>query len=182
MLTFIIRREYVNGKSSQASKLEGTCRETKLRGASETTAARPTEQCRLPSSHGNSVWRPRVQRAHASFTNRDIMASTIVPPLPRSSTNMIEKDHDPLVETLFDHEKWWRDKYHWFSAKGYQLRSRYHPNWRPSFTKSDLRFFHEDGKPMPVSPHLIQHQQFRSLNKNRGRASTMQSETANGLS
>ncbi|KAI0274570.1 kinase-like domain-containing protein [Russula aff. rugulosa BPL654] len=52
------------------------------------------------------------------------------------------------IGTLFDSELWWRDQYRAIEAQGYILRSRYHPNWRPSWKRSGKDFFSaEDGQP-----------------------------------
>jgi hypothetical protein len=56
------------------------------------------------------------------------------------------------IGTLFDSELWWRDQYRAIEAQGYILRSRYHPNWRPSWKRSGKDFFSaEDGQPTLVS-------------------------------
>ncbi|RXW14656.1 hypothetical protein EST38_g11206 [Candolleomyces aberdarensis] len=36
-------------------------------------------------------------------------------------------------ETLNPGEKYWRDKYRWLLDSGYRLRTRYHPDWIPSW-------------------------------------------------
>ncbi|KAH9983844.1 kinase-like domain-containing protein [Russula vinacea] len=52
------------------------------------------------------------------------------------------------IGTLFDSELWWRDQYQTIEGQGYILRSRYHPNWRPSWKRSGKDFFTaEDGQP-----------------------------------
>jgi hypothetical protein len=53
---------------------------------------------------------------------------------------------------LFRSEIWWRDRYRDFEAHGYSLRSRYHPDWQPSWKRSKKDFFDaEDGQPTIVS-------------------------------
>ncbi|KAH9985000.1 kinase-like domain-containing protein [Russula vinacea] len=37
------------------------------------------------------------------------------------------------IGTLFRSEEWWRDQYHDIYNRGYELRPRYHPNWKPSY-------------------------------------------------
>ena len=43
-------------------------------------------------------------------------------------------------------EQWWRDGYIEIAEHGYQLRPRYHPNWRLSSLKSGKYSHTEDGK------------------------------------
>ncbi|KAG1831342.1 hypothetical protein EV424DRAFT_1470080 [Suillus variegatus] len=38
---------------------------------------------------------------------------------------------------LTENEIWWRDHYNFLSEKGYKLRSRYSPNWVPSWTNTN---------------------------------------------
>ena len=53
---------------------------------------------------------------------------------------------------LFPSEVWWRDRYHDIEAKGYGLRRRYQPDWRPSWKESGKDFFSvEDGQATIVS-------------------------------
>jgi len=53
---------------------------------------------------------------------------------------------------LFPWEIWWRDRYHVLESCGYRLRSRYHPDWVPSWKKSGKSFLTvEDGQPSVVS-------------------------------
>ena len=54
--------------------------------------------------------------------------------------------------TLVKSELWWRDHYNDILARGYKLRSRYHPHWEPSWNKSKKEFFSvEDGQATIVS-------------------------------
>jgi len=54
--------------------------------------------------------------------------------------------------TLFDSELWWRDHYQVLENRGYRLRSRYRPDWAPSWKKSGKDFYTvEDGQPTLVS-------------------------------
>jgi len=51
------------------------------------------------------------------------------------------------VGSLYNSEVWWRDRYHDIEARGYELRSRYHPNWQPSWKELGQDFFNaEDGQ------------------------------------
>jgi len=45
----------------------------------------------------------------------------------------------------------WRDIHDWLLERGYQLRSRFHPAWKPSWTEPRLRLFAEDNL---VSPRV----------------------------
>jgi hypothetical protein len=56
------------------------------------------------------------------------------------------------IGTLFDSELWWRDQYREIENHGYRLRTRYHPEWEPSWKRSGKPFFTtEDGQPTLVS-------------------------------
>ena len=56
------------------------------------------------------------------------------------------------IGTLFRNEEWWRDQYHDIYNRGYELRPRYHPNWKPSWIRLGKDFFTvEDGQPSIVS-------------------------------
>lgn len=55
------------------------------------------------------------------------------------------------IGDLFSSEVWWRNRYRDIQARGYKLRSRYHPNWQPSWKVSGKDFFTaEDGLPIIV--------------------------------
>ena len=36
-------------------------------------------------------------------------------------------------EQLAEYELFWRDRYEWLKARGYLLRARFAPNWKPSW-------------------------------------------------
>jgi hypothetical protein len=58
--------------------------------------------------------------------------------------------------TLFESEKWWRDHYYEIQSHGYELRTRYRPDWEPSWKKSGKAFFlAEDGQVNLVSRCLL---------------------------
>lgn len=40
-------------------------------------------------------------------------------------------------EELVDYELFWRDSYEWLKSRGYLLRARYEPNWKPSWEGTD---------------------------------------------
>ncbi|KAL5513758.1 hypothetical protein ACEPAH_4159 [Sanghuangporus vaninii] len=46
--------------------------------------------------------------------------------------------------SLNDGERWWRDRYDMLKEHGYQLRPRYHPEWKPSWTAKQLPGVRED--------------------------------------
>jgi hypothetical protein len=51
------------------------------------------------------------------------------------------------IGSLLSSEIWWRDRYHDIEARGYRLRARYHPDWKPSWEGSGRDFFTaEDGQ------------------------------------
>ncbi|KAH8119827.1 kinase-like domain-containing protein [Phellopilus nigrolimitatus] len=39
---------------------------------------------------------------------------------------------------LLSSERWWRDHYEFLLSRGYQLRPRYHPGWKPSWLETDI--------------------------------------------
>ena len=47
---------------------------------------------------------------------------------------------------LTPYEKVWRDRQPWLRSRGYELRSRYHPGWTPSWKGTDKPYLLcEDG-------------------------------------
>ena len=55
------------------------------------------------------------------------------------------------IGALFSSELWWRDHYRDIGIRGYRLRSRYDPDWQPSWRESGKDFFMtEDGQPTLV--------------------------------
>ncbi|KAI9059870.1 hypothetical protein FKP32DRAFT_1093104 [Trametes sanguinea] len=42
------------------------------------------------------------------------------------------------VFNLLTHEILWRDRYVFLLKEGYRLRPRYHPDWRPSWTGTNI--------------------------------------------
>ncbi|KAL5536301.1 hypothetical protein ACEPAF_122 [Sanghuangporus sanghuang] len=59
------------------------------------------------------------------------------PPPTRSKPERIPFD-------LNDGERWWRDHYDMLKDHGYQLRPRFHPDWKPSWTARRLPGVRED--------------------------------------
>ena len=54
--------------------------------------------------------------------------------------------------SLAGHEIPWRDRYHFLASKGYTLRPRYHPDWKPSWLENGRCMNHcEDFWVAPVS-------------------------------
>ena len=48
--------------------------------------------------------------------------------------------------TLLAHELFWRDNQGWLAGRGYMLRPRYRPGWKPSWEGAGLAWRkHEDG-------------------------------------
>lgn len=67
-------------------------------------------------------------------------------------------------DELDDLESWWRDHYDWLKERGYMLRPRFAPGWKPSWVildeKGELKKLKswtrcEDGRPLSVSIYLI---------------------------
>ncbi|KAF9077722.1 hypothetical protein BDP27DRAFT_1311566 [Rhodocollybia butyracea] len=46
---------------------------------------------------------------------------------------------------LLETEKWWVDRFEFLKEKGYLLRPRYRPGWKPSYKQLQDRFTFEDG-------------------------------------
>jgi len=60
------------------------------------------------------------------------------------------------IGSLYNSEVWWRDRYHDIAARGYTLRTRYRPNWQPSWKELGQDFFNaEDGQANIVSLHRL---------------------------
>ncbi|KAF9244433.1 hypothetical protein BU15DRAFT_85845 [Melanogaster broomeanus] len=59
-------------------------------------------------------------------------------------------------DELGEGEKWWRDRYQWLHEAGYTLRSRYHPEWVPSWKTRNVRWIDcEDGMVQPQLATLM---------------------------
>ena len=72
--------------------------------------------------------------------------STFTPPQSHAARTSRE------IGTLHKSEEWWRDQYLDLNLHGYDLRPRYHPDWKPSWRGSGKDFFSvEDGQPSIVS-------------------------------
>ncbi|KAL5530900.1 hypothetical protein ACEPAG_3776 [Sanghuangporus baumii] len=54
------------------------------------------------------------------------------------------KSPERIPFDLNDGERWWRDHYDMLKEHGYQLRLRYHPEWKPSWTRKQLPIVRED--------------------------------------
>ena len=60
------------------------------------------------------------------------------------------------IGDLVTGEVWWRDRYSDIESLGYRLRSRYDPNWQPSWKASGQDFFTaEDGLATIVSNSIL---------------------------
>ncbi|KZV68698.1 hypothetical protein PENSPDRAFT_753941 [Peniophora sp. CONT] len=67
-----------------------------------------------------------------------------------------EEDPSVYLQHLHNREILWRDKQVFLQSKGYMLRSRYRPNWVPSWLTSGRHPFRsEDGIELPLAGHLI---------------------------
>ncbi|KAF8263894.1 hypothetical protein EI94DRAFT_549201 [Lactarius quietus] len=61
---------------------------------------------------------------------------------------LVGDSEDRVIGGLFSSEMWWRDHYRDIGNYGYRLRSRYDPDWQPSWRTSGKDFFTtEDGQP-----------------------------------
>ena len=72
----------------------------------------------------------------------DLPTSTIAensaPPKPLSVRALIASEpYDPCV--LLEVEHYWRDRSLWLKERGYTLRPRYSPDWKPSWVGSNKR-------------------------------------------
>jgi hypothetical protein len=57
---------------------------------------------------------------------------------------------------LISSEIFWREHQKWFQDCGYMLRSRYMPDWKPSWPSNAPTGEYEDAQPLLVSPlHLL---------------------------
>lgn len=81
---------------------------------------------------------------------------------PSAEINVDPKGRrDTLMELreigdLVTGEVWWRDRYSDIESLGYRLRSRYDPNWQPSWKSSGQDFFTaEDGLATIVSNSVL---------------------------
>ncbi|KAI0265922.1 kinase-like domain-containing protein [Gloeopeniophorella convolvens] len=60
------------------------------------------------------------------------------------------------IGTLVKSELWWRDRYEDILAQGYKLRTRYHPQWEPSWLRTRKGFYMvEDGQPTIVTMDAV---------------------------
>jgi len=57
---------------------------------------------------------------------------------------------------LCEYEIWWREHYNFFKANGYMLRSRYNPDWVPSWRNTEKAPEHcEDGVKLPAHVSIV---------------------------
>ena len=57
---------------------------------------------------------------------------------------------------LLSNEITWRDRYPMLESHGYRLRTRYRPDWKPSWLETDLPVeLHEDFRPYNVSTFSV---------------------------
>jgi hypothetical protein len=63
------------------------------------------------------------------------------------SASPYHEPNDRQAGTLVMTEQWWRERYNVIAERGYGLRSRYHPQWVPSWSKTGKDFYTaEDGQ------------------------------------
>ena len=56
---------------------------------------------------------------------------------------------------ISEHERWWADRQVALEQAGYMLRSRYRPDWKPSWTDTKKYYLScEDGQGIGVSDNL----------------------------
>jgi hypothetical protein len=92
----------------------------------------------------------------------------LAPPRNQTYESMAEfkAEFDQHIKTgaLLPGERFWRDHQPWLEERGYMLRPRFHPNWKPSWGSKDLlprgdepypyEHFH-DGIPGKVCIHSL---------------------------
>jgi hypothetical protein len=64
------------------------------------------------------------------------------------------KPRDMPGDGLDEFEEWWADRYEFLKEKGYMLRPRYRPGWKPSYKQTQNPFTFEDGHYLPVCSFL----------------------------
>ena len=66
------------------------------------------------------------------------------------------KDTEDGFYNLMDAEVYWKDRYFWLHERGYALRTRYHPDWKPSWVGTNIDpMFCEDSIPIIVRPSVF---------------------------
>ncbi len=116
-------------------------------------------------SHQNDEpWngRPRARAAQLSLEIRQMHANFgatyLPPPCPHTMEARTDHSADPMFwENMFgglsNAEFFWRDHYTFLEEKGYTLRPRYSPDWKPSWLSTKRKPIEcEDGQPPFVSP------------------------------
>lgn len=85
---------------------------------------------------------------------------------PQNSSDA-DADADAVLETMTEPiETAWRAKQKFLERKGYMLRPRYHPSWKPSWEgTSKEKTLCEDSIPLPVRILVTFHRVPDGLNK-----------------
>jgi hypothetical protein len=69
----------------------------------------------------------------------------------RKELELFGQEHDRRPGALSVNETWWCQQYLWLKNQGYLLRSRYAPDWVPSWEGTERNpFTCEDGRSMRV--------------------------------
>ena len=69
------------------------------------------------------------------------ISSSRLPHYAYVSTEAAERHAKDTAEgfyDLFEAEVYWKDRYHFLNHHGYELRPRYHPNWKPSWIGTNI--------------------------------------------
>ncbi|KAF5388386.1 hypothetical protein D9615_000861 [Tricholomella constricta] len=94
--------------------------------------------------------------------NHIASGSLSVPPSPSSRPGL--RSHSLALHlrqlyrfqtVLTEHEETWRDRYSFLLSKGYQLRSRYEPDWSPSWLTMDIDPAYCDDAKETVLPMIL---------------------------
>lgn len=67
-----------------------------------------------------------------------------------SEANGVQAASTTAQGGLLQHERWWKDKYNEILERGYKLRPRYQPLWKPSWKKPKKMLSVEDGQATAV--------------------------------
>ncbi|KAI0049758.1 hypothetical protein FA95DRAFT_1571003 [Auriscalpium vulgare] len=59
------------------------------------------------------------------------------------------------IYNLTPAEKWWRDRWQMLASRGYKLRPRYHPSWKPSWVGTRVDPIFCEDSIILLNPHII---------------------------
>lgn len=76
------------------------------------------------------------------------MSADTLPAPPNETSPAFNAPQDPELTglkgcPLFEAEIYWRDRYLWLKEHGYLLRSRYHPEWVPSWKLDTTKHWYD---------------------------------------